>query len=211
MQAVPLIDVVLGLDVHQACVEQNLQGFPGRFVDGREECPRDSLHQGRIICCARVRSRLHSSQQVSQRLQVARKDGLEEQCICISFVCPQQMLAADNVVGPCLSFKANMVSVGPCAQLLKTGGDLVRKLANDRRIEKRLDLHRAGEVEFLGLGLGRLVPFLEDLGESGPVYVYKLLQFVQVVGKLLEPLLEGREFRGSSRNAMSRLQHFLLV
>lgn len=35
VQAIPLIDVVFGLDVHQACVKQELEGFLWSFVDGR--------------------------------------------------------------------------------------------------------------------------------------------------------------------------------
>lgn len=50
VQAVPLIDVVFGLDVYQACVKQELERLLWSFIDGREEGSGDPLHQRQVHC-----------------------------------------------------------------------------------------------------------------------------------------------------------------
>ncbi len=108
--------------------------------------------------------------------------------------------------------KLTLSPLGPGAQLLQAGGGLVRQLADDGGVVEGLDLDGAREVQLLGLGLGRLVPFLEDLGEGGPVDLDKLLQLVQVVGKLLEALLQRGELgRASGYTIAAGPQDPLLV
>lgn len=50
VQAIPLVDVVFGLDVHQARVKQDLERFLWSFIDGCKEGSGDPLHQRQIHC-----------------------------------------------------------------------------------------------------------------------------------------------------------------
>lgn len=102
-------------------------------------------------------------------------------------------MAAHDVVWSSLPFKADVVPVCPCTELLQTCCDLIRELTDDCWVEEGLNLHSPGEIELLGLGFGSLVPFLQDLGERRPIYVDELLQLIEVVRKLLEALLKGRK------------------
>lgn len=100
-------------------------------------------------------------------------------------------MAAHDVVWPSLPLKTDMIPVCPCTELLQTRCDLVRELTDDCRVEEGLDLNSPREIELLRLGLGSLVPFLQDLGKCRSIYVNELLQLVEVVCKLLEALLKG--------------------
>ncbi len=80
---------------------------------------------------------------------------------------------------------------------MQTCCGLVGELADHCGIEKWLDLDGTGEIELLSLGLGRLVPLFEDLGEGSAIYFDKLLQLVEVIGELLEALLERGELGGA--------------
>jgi hypothetical protein len=95
---------------------------------------------------------------------------------------------------------------------LETCRSLVRELADDSGIEEGLYLDGSRQIELLGLRLGCLIPFLQDLGEGGAVDFDKLLQFVQVVGELLKSFLQRGEFGRSPGDAMApRSQNLLLV
>lgn len=88
-----------------------------------------------------------------------------------------------------VSLEAHIIAFGPRAKFLQAGGRLVGQFTDDCSVEKRLHLNRPGEVKLLGLGLRRLVPLLQDLGEGGPIDLDKLLKLVEIVPELLEPLL----------------------
>jgi hypothetical protein len=119
------------------------------------------------------------------------------------------VLAADDVLRAGL--ESDIITISPGAKLLETCGGLVGQLADDGGVEERLDLDGSGEVQLLRLGLRCLVPLLENLGECGTVDLNKLLQLVQVIGKLLEALLEGSELGGPPRDAMTGLKDLLLI
>jgi hypothetical protein len=75
-----------------------------------------------------------------------------------------------------------------------------------------LNLNRPREVELLGFGLGRFVPFLEDLGKGCPVDLDELLKLIEVITKLLEAFLERGELGGQPRDALvAGLEDLLLV
>jgi hypothetical protein len=49
-----------------------------------------------------------------------------------------------------------------------------------------LHFHGAVQIQLLHAGLGRFIPFLQDLGHGGLIDLDELLQFVQITIELLE-------------------------
>lgn len=159
------------------------------LIDGCKEGPSHSFFEGYVHPRIRPNCFLHAPQQIFQRIEVSRESGLEEEGIGVAFICAEEMLAAHDVVGSRLAIEAHRIPFCPRAKFLKTCRDLIRQLADDSRVKEWLHLDRPREVQLLGLGFGRLVPFLQDLGKGCSVDIDKLLQLVQIVRKLLETLL----------------------
>lgn len=119
-----------------------------------------------------------------------------------------KVLACDNMAR---RLEVHLNAVRPCPEFLQTCCGLIRKLADNRGIEERLDFDGAGEVQFFSLGFRGLIPLLQDLGKGSSVDFNKLLELAEICSKLLEAFLQCCKLCGSSRNAMTGLQDFLLV
>ena len=94
------------------------------------------------------------------------------------------MLATHDVIW--IPIEADVVAFRPSAKFLQTGSCLVRQLADDCCIEEWLYLDGTGKIKLLGLRLRCFVPFLQDLRECCSINFDELLEFVEIIAKLLK-------------------------
>lgn len=94
---------------------------------------------------------------------------------------------------------------------MQAGSRLVGQFADDSSVEERLNFDSARQIQFLGLGFRRLVPFLKNFGKGRSVDFDKLLELAEIGGKLLKALFQRGEFGRSSRKSLSALENLLLV
>ena len=74
-----------------------------------------------------------------------------------------------------------------------------------------MHLDSTGKIELFRLGLGRLVPFLQDLGEGSPIDLDELLELVQVITKLLEAFFECGKLGRQPGDALAAVLKDLLL
>jgi hypothetical protein len=77
VQAISLVDVIVGVKVHEASVEKNLKRLYRGVMDGGQECASDAFHE-RVIPFARIACESHLGQQVSERADIPCDDRVEE-------------------------------------------------------------------------------------------------------------------------------------
>lgn len=77
VQAISLVDVIVGVKVHQASVEKNLKRLYWGVVNCGQECASDAFHE-RVIPFACITCEPHLGQQVSEGADVPCEDRVEE-------------------------------------------------------------------------------------------------------------------------------------